>query len=69
MDKFTEPLHALFATSGDTRIYVKDCQIIFGHYLHYSPHFGSRRAEDRRQLERDFANTRKLFKIEFDVDI
>ncbi|MCZ4279694.1 glycine-rich domain-containing protein-like [Kiloniella laminariae] len=53
----------------DTRKYVKDCQVIFGHYLHHFPYFGSRSTEDRRQLEIAFGNTQKLFLEEFGVDI
>jgi len=53
----------------DTRKYIKDCQIIFGHYLHHYPYFGSRGDEDRRQLEISFENTERLFLKEFGVDI
>ncbi|WP_020591556.1 glycine-rich domain-containing protein [Kiloniella laminariae] len=53
----------------DTRKYVRDCQVIFGHYLHHFPYFGSRSTEDRRQLEIAFGNTQKLFLEEFGVDI
>ncbi len=53
----------------DTRMYVQDCQAIFGSYLHHYPYFGSRGEEDRRQLKLAFENTKQLFKKEFNVDI
>lgn len=53
----------------DTRKYVADCQTIFGFYLHHFPYFGSRSQEDRRQLERAFENTNRLFKDEFGIDL
>jgi hypothetical protein len=53
----------------DTRKYVEDCQIIFGHYLHHYPYFGSRDEEDRRQLDIAFENTKTLFQKEFNIDI
>lgn len=53
----------------DTRKYVVDCQVIFGHYLHHFPYFGSRSEEDRQQLERAFENTQRLFREEFGIDL
>lgn len=53
----------------DTRKYVRDCQVIFGHYLHHFPYFGNRGDDDRRQLELAFENTQRLFLEEYGVDV
>ncbi|RED50759.1 glycine-rich domain-containing protein [Aestuariispira insulae] len=53
----------------DTRKYVRDCQVIFGRYLHHFPYFGNRDEEDRRQLDIAFENTKRLFRAEYGVDV
>ncbi len=45
----------------DTRKYHADCMRIFGYYLHHFPYFGARGPEDRRDLERAFADTNALY--------
>ncbi|MDD2986140.1 hypothetical protein [Flavobacterium sp.] len=45
----------------DTRAYHKDCETIFGHYLHHFPYFGMRGEEDAKDLENAFYKTKELY--------
>lgn len=49
----------------DTPAYHKDCQRIFGFYLHHCPSYGNRQAENNDQ---EFNETNRLFQIEFGED-
>lgn len=42
----------------DTRAYVKDCDNVFGHYLHHYPYFGMRGEEDAQNLKNSFDETK-----------
>lgn len=52
----------------DTRSYAKDCQTLFGEYLHHYPYFGMRGPDDRAALERTFRESIDLFIIHFGID-
>ncbi|MEG4146083.1 hypothetical protein [Microcoleus sp. Pol12B5] len=52
----------------DTRKYAKDCDSLFGSFLHHFPYFGSRGVEDRRNLEQAFSQTRELYRLCFNSD-
>ena len=45
----------------DTRKYHKDCESIFGCYLHHFPYFGLRGEEDAENLHKALASTKILF--------
>ncbi|MEK7148414.1 MAG: hypothetical protein AAB770_00685 [Patescibacteria group bacterium] len=49
----------------DTMKYAKDCQNVFGYFLHHFPYFGMRGDEDAKNLDDAFANTKDLFHREF----
>ena len=51
MDKFWH-YHIL-----DTEAYHRDCEAIFGHYLHHFPYFGMRGEKDAENLEKSFYKT------------
>jgi hypothetical protein len=54
----------------DTVAYHRDCDVIFGHYLHHWPYFGMGGDNgDEKELIDAFENTRRLYREEFDVDI
>ena len=52
----------------DTRAYARDCQVLFGEYLHHFPYFGMRGPADRANLETAFEETRMLFVKHFGID-
>lgn len=52
----------------DTQAYERDCQALFGRFLHHFPYFGLRGAEDRADLERTFADSVDLFIRHFGID-
>ena len=52
----------------DTRAYMRDCDNLFGHYLHHFPYFGMRGADDAAALEKAFEESIELFIIHFGVD-
>jgi hypothetical protein len=52
----------------DTRAYMRDCEDIFGHYLHHFPYFGMRGPEDHAALERAFRESVELFIRHFGID-
>ena len=49
----------------DTRKYMKDCDKLFGEYLHHFPYFGMRGEEDAQQLQISGNITRKLMLAHF----
>lgn len=53
----------------DTRAYHKDCQDVFGHYMHHFPYFGMRGEEDARNLENEFHATQRLYQHAFGEDM
>lgn len=52
----------------DTRAYARDCETVFGRFLHHFPYFGMRGPEDREDLERTFDQSRELFIRHFGID-
>ena len=52
----------------DTQAYERDCQELFGEYLHHYPYFGMRGAADRADLETAFEQSRALFIRHFGID-
>ncbi|MCS7027441.1 MAG: hypothetical protein NZ519_01635 [Bacteroidia bacterium] len=63
MDKFWH-YHIL-----DTRAYHKDCEKIFGHYLHHFPYFGMRGEQDAENLKQAFCRTKALYFETFGEDM
>ena len=49
----------------DTQKYMSDCENLFGKYIHHFPYFGMRGEKDRRNLEKAFSETEKLFLLHF----
>lgn len=49
----------------DTRAYHKDCDIIFGEYLHHYPYFGLRSEKDQENLISSFEETQTIYETEF----
>ena len=49
----------------DTRAYVKDCDKVFGHYLHHYPYFGMRGEEDAQNLKNSFDDTKIKYEQAF----
>jgi hypothetical protein len=45
----------------DTRAYHKDCEAVFGHYLHHFPYFGMRGEQDAQNLKNAFYKTKELY--------
>jgi hypothetical protein len=52
----------------DTRAYVRDCELLFGSFLHHFPYFGMRGPEDRAALQSAFDESRALFIRHFGID-
>ncbi len=52
----------------DTRAYARDCELVFGSFLHHFPYFGMRGPEDQAALEKAFRESVELFIIHFGVD-
>ena len=52
----------------DTRAYARDCQELFGEYLHHFPYFGMRGPADRADLTAAFDQSRALFIRHFGID-
>jgi hypothetical protein len=52
----------------DTRAYSRDCDLVFGRYLHHFPYFGMRGPDDEAALEKAFRQTVDLFIIHFGID-
>jgi len=49
----------------DTRAYHKDCEELFGYYMHHFPYFGMRGEEDAKNLENSFYKTKELYEQAF----
>ena len=49
----------------DTRAYHRDCERVFGGYVHHYPYFGLRGKEDAQRLKETFEETKKLYEREF----
>ena len=52
----------------DTRAYIRDCDTVFGKYLHHFPYFGMRGAEDHLALGCAFRESVELFITHFGID-
>jgi hypothetical protein len=52
----------------DTRAYMRDCEDIFGYYLHHFPYFGMRGPEDHAALEKAFRESVEMFIVHFGID-
>jgi len=51
----------------DTMKYARDCDSVFGRFLHHFPYFGLRGEEDARKLAAATAETRALYRETFGV--
>ncbi|UNU72537.1 glycine-rich domain-containing protein-like [Moraxella nasovis] len=45
----------------DTKAYFKDCEVIYGRYMHHFPYFGIRSKEDYQDLNQSFDRTQELY--------
>jgi hypothetical protein len=52
----------------DTRAYTRDCELVFGGYLHHFPYFGMRGPDDEAALQEAFRKSVEKFIIHFGVD-
>jgi hypothetical protein len=52
----------------DTRAYERDCNLLFGRFLHHFPYFGMRGPDDYAELQAAFDETRELFITHFGID-
>ncbi len=65
----TGPIDAFWhAHILDTRAYMRDCEVVFGEYLHHFPYFGMRDPDDRAALENAFRDSVELFITHFGID-
>ena len=65
----TGPIDAFWhAHILDTHAYARDCDLVFGEYLHHFPYFGMRGPEDHAALEQTFRESIELFILYFGVD-
>jgi len=65
----TGPIDAFWhAHILDTRAYMRDCELVFGEYLHHFPYFGMRGPDDHEALEKAFRESIELFIIHFGID-
>lgn len=53
----------------DTQKYQKDCDAIFGRYLHHYPYFGIDENSNQNDLNDAFERTKKLYREEFGKDL
>lgn len=53
----------------DTISYHKDCESVFGFYMHHYPYFGMRGDQDEKDLETSFHKTARLYKEQFGEEI
>jgi hypothetical protein len=53
----------------DTRAYARDCQTIFGRFLHHFPYFGMRGDDDAKKLLDSFEETKILYASHFLEDL
>jgi hypothetical protein len=52
----------------DTHAYTRDCDVVFGEYLHHFPYFGMRGPDDHAALEDAFRESVELFITHFGID-
>jgi hypothetical protein len=52
----------------DTRAYARDCEFLFGGFLHHFPYFGMRGDADRAALDQAFRDSVELFITHFGID-
>jgi hypothetical protein len=52
----------------DTRAYARDCELVFGNFLHHFPYFGMRGPEDQLALQEAFRSSVEMFILHFGVD-
>ncbi|MEI7993453.1 MAG: hypothetical protein WCH01_00990 [Methylococcaceae bacterium] len=53
----------------DTQKYAKDCQKVFGFFLHHDPYFGIGGDEDRKRNSDAFAKTQQLWNKSFSTPL
>lgn len=53
----------------DTKAYHKDCERVFGHYLHHFPYFGLRGEQDEKDLKKSFEKTKEYYLQSFGEDL
>lgn len=53
----------------DTRAYAKDCNSVFGRFVHHYPYFGMYGEEDRQELISAFERTKEIYKSVFSSDM
>lgn len=53
----------------DTVAYIRDCQAIFGKYMHHYPYFGIDGKSDMNSLNNAFEKTKELYRKEFSEPI
>lgn len=53
----------------DTRAYHKDCETVFGHYMHHYPYFGMRGEQDEKALENAWQLTKDRYLETFGENI
>lgn len=53
----------------DTRAYHKDCDTVFGHYLHHFPYFGMRGEHDAIDLKNAFLAPKEKYRETFGEEI
>jgi hypothetical protein len=49
----------------DTEKYAKDCELLFGRFIHHYPYFGMNGAEDAQNLVDAFDETKRIYKRHF----
>lgn len=49
----------------DTQKYAKDCEALFGYFLHHYPYFGMNGPEDEQALTDAFSETEALYEAHF----
>ncbi|WMN60900.1 hypothetical protein NI389_05690 [Pseudoalteromonas xiamenensis] len=49
----------------DTKSYMKDCEAVFGFYIHHYPYFGIFGEDDHHKLQKTFNETVKLYEKHF----
>jgi hypothetical protein len=65
----TGPIDAFWhAHIIDTRAYMRDCEVVFGEYLHHFPYFGMRDPDDQAALENAFRESVEMFITHFGID-
>ena len=65
----TGPIDAFWhAHIIDTRAYMRDCEAVFGEYLHHFPYFGMRDPDDQVALENAFRESVEMFITHFGID-